>query len=213
MKQFSFCLVDHPDPLRLPEILIVISVLLIWCASIFIFIRHSELLRIRHRDLPYRSTIKSPLNSNHTAISKRNSDLISNHRARLSSTGALTPPRIDREKNNLEKFNGLERRSVSIPAVSKQQQKRQTRSFDLNSSSSVVKENEVQSNDQQQLLNPNDIPSDIKQSLLDLHQQCIENAAVIKPMISSSVTDMSRRKTMDSSPLAVPKRCVHESPV
>ena len=34
---------DRPDPLRFTEILIIISILLLWCASICMFIRHSQL--------------------------------------------------------------------------------------------------------------------------------------------------------------------------
>ncbi|CAF4440382.1 unnamed protein product, partial [Adineta steineri] len=51
---------DRIDPLRVPEIIIVLCVLALWFGSILLFIRHSELLRIRHRDLPYRLSAKAP---------------------------------------------------------------------------------------------------------------------------------------------------------
>ena len=200
-------LVDRPDPLRLPEVLIVIGVLLIWCGSIFIFIRHSELLRIRHRDLPFRSTVKLPITSNVMTIVPRASDVMSNSKSRLSTTGGLTPPPFPHGSKNRET---PETKRKSTPQLSQHEQ--QTCSFDLNPPSSTT-ETSLKPEEKQNLLDPQRVSSEIRESLLTLHRRSIENVSTTQYNTSFSASEMSRRKHPDSPGHLHEKRSVQESPV
>jgi hypothetical protein len=197
-----FLLADQPDPLRAPEVIIVICVLLLWCGSILIFIRHSELLRIRHRDLPYRSAVKTPLNLNNITIVNRTSDMVIHSRSAVSSTGGVTPPICSPGMNGYKHVE-------LIPTASQKQ--RLTRSFDFNTSS--TKYSFDKHNDSKQLLHPHRISSEIRRNLLDLHRKSVDNLSTFKYLTSYSTNDMSRREYNNGPHLIVKKRCIQESPV
>ena len=204
-------LADRPDPLRVPEVLIVVSVLLIWCASIFIFIRHSELLRIRHRDLPFRSIIKIPIASNHISMVPHTSDAMISPKGRLSSTGGLTPPTFAHAMHGSKNKEISETKPKPIPSLAQQQ--RQTHSFDLNPSCSMKETSHFQPEDKQNLLDPHRLPSETRASLLNLQRQSMENVSAMLYTTSFSANEMSRRKYRDSPRQLHKKRCIQESPV
>lgn len=181
---------DRPDPLRFTEILIIISILLLWCASICMFIRHSQLLRIRHRDLPYRPTVKSQSIPSATNLS-RVSVLIRNSEAsvqlqpksRISSISVLTPP-VNRQAHPFE-FN--------VSAASK---------------SPVNKRN-----DKEYLLHSNQNVSNRKSIVIQLQQNSCENLSTADCSTFPSANDMSRQTSHDSQSALDNERCTHESPV
>ena len=198
----SFLSVDRPDPLRLPEVMIVVCVLLLWCASILIFIRHSELLRIRHRDLPYRSSTKSPMNLNRITVVHRTSDMVIHSKPRFSAGNASTSTKYDQRIDDYNTSPTM----FSSPRYSTRQE-RHTHSFDSNMS--VTK----QPHQHEQLLDPYMIYTDKRQRLLDLHRKSMENLSMTRYPMSYSTNDVSRHESHDENHLTVNERCVQESPV
>jgi len=180
----------------------VISVLLLWCGSIFIFIRHSELLRIRHRDLPYRSSIKPPMNLNHITVVHRTSDMVIHSKPRLSSAAGLTSTVHNHKMNE-------QQNSKTIPSTNLYLSRygQNTDSFD--SSNSIPK----YSYQDEQLLDPYMISSDVRRSLLDLHRKSMEHLSGIRHSMSYSTNDVSRRKQRDDQHIMVEERCIQESPL
>ncbi|CAF2117839.1 unnamed protein product [Rotaria magnacalcarata] len=193
---------DRPDPLRLPEVIIVICVLLLWCGSIFSFIRHSELLRIRHRDLPYRSNMKPPMNLNHITVVHRTSDMVIHSKPRRSSALGL-PSSVYNHKTN--KYNKIE---STLPARLHFFPKVQ-HSYSYNSNNSIAKH----PCHDEQFLNPSMISHDVRRSLLDLHYKSMDNLSAMKHTMSYSTTDVSRRKQNDACRTTIDERTVQESPV
>jgi hypothetical protein len=57
------------------------------------------------------------------------------------------------------------------------------------------------------------IPSDVRQSLLDLHRKSMENLSTMRYSMSYSTNDVSRRQASDEQHLRIEERCVQESPV
>ena len=212
---FSF-LADRPDPLRLPEVIIVICVLLLWIGSIIIFIRHSELLRIRHRDLPYRS-IKPPINLNHINIVSQTNDTILHSKSGVSANSGLGSP-LDNYTMN-EYRHGEFSATVSSETSPRSRNYRHTRSFDMNTS--PTKYSLDKHNDKEQLLSPHRLSTEVKHHLLDIHRKSVdnvyrksmENLESIKYSTCYSTNDISKRKPDESRRLITKKRCVQESPV
>lgn len=206
-------LVDRPDPLRITDVIIVAGVLLLWFATIVIFIRHSELLRIRHRDLPFRSAVKPPVTSTHVPMHSRPSEMhrpYSYSKAYLSSSGAITPPPLmnsschdSQQQQKHAEIN--ETHSTKVSSSSRQTLK--VHSLDGNISL-------ANHDDEDQLSNPSKFSTTIRQSLLELHKKSLENLVVIISPTSFSANDISRRKEQNNSQkLLTKKRCIHESPV
>ena len=199
----NFPLADRPDPLRVPEIIIVICVLLLWCASIYIFIRHSELLRIRHRDLPFRPSVKPPMNLNHITIVHRTSDMVIHSKPRLSSTSMLTPSIYSR---TLDECKHTEVALTSRPYFARHDSR--NHSFDSNLSLRRYSQPE------KQLLNPQKIASDVTNRLLDLHRKSMDNLSTIRSSVSLSTNNLAKhRLSHDPSSSTNEARCVQESPV
>lgn len=192
-------LADRPDPLRLPEVIIVICVLLLWLGSIFVFIRHSELLRIRHRDLPYRSSNKSPMNLNRITVVHRTSDMVIHSKPRYSAGNDSISTKYDPRTDDFE----------SSPTMfpPHRYSNRHKHSFDSNMSVSK------QSHQHDQFLDPQMISSDVRRSLLDLHRKSMDNLSSIRQSMSYSTNDVSRHESNDENHLTVDQRCVQESPV
>lgn len=199
-RKLTFCFSgDRPDPLRFTEILIVICVLLLWCASIFVFIRHSQLLRIRHRDTTYRSSTKAPMNLNHITVVHRTSDMV------IHSKPRLTSPAIFRQSANLD-----DRSMLNI--VDDESKKSLVTTSNLHSfDSTTLSPKYRQLNDH--LLNPRMISSDVRRRLLDLHRKSMENLAGLRYSISYSTNDVSQCQKRHEQFLTVDVRCVQEAPV
>ncbi|CAF1169679.1 unnamed protein product [Rotaria sordida] len=193
---------DRPDPLRLPEIIIVICVLLLWCGSILIFIRHSQLLRIRHRDLPYRLSMKAPMNLNHITVVHRTSDMVIHSKPRRISSLCATSPAYNQRIN---KYKNMETISGSNSHLFPREQ----HSHSLSSNGSVVKD----SYHDEKLLDPRMISSNVRRSLLDLHHKSMENLHAIRYSMSYSTNDVSRRHQNDDQHMKIDERAVQESPV
>jgi hypothetical protein len=203
-RKIFFCsfLADQPDSLRLPEVIIVIGVLLLWCGSIFIFIRHSDILRIRHRDLPFRSSMKPPMNLNHITVVHRTSDMVIHSKPRLSSPVGV----ISTEYNH--KIDEYKKSEINSPTnLYFSRRGRNAHSFDSNNSISKYRYHD------EQLLDPYMISSDVRRSLLDLHRKSMENLAGMRYTMSFSTNDVSRCKENDDQHLKVDERCIQESPV
>lgn len=211
----SYFFSDRPDPLRLPEILIVIAVILLWCGSIVIFIRHSELLRIRQRDLPYRSSIDlNPIN-----VVNRTSDLTLQGKSRLSSASGLTPPTIKQTFPPNKRGEMIETISLILPPIL--QKRRHTHAFDCHSLSRSKLSLE-KNNDKQQFLHPERISPDVQRISLTLNPEIIDNRkpksednlSTSKYPICYSTNNILKAKTTDRNKLAMNRqRCVQESPV
>ncbi|CAF3596727.1 unnamed protein product [Rotaria sp. Silwood1] len=193
---------DRPDPLRLPEVIIVICVLLLWCGSIFIFIRHSELLRIRHRDLSYRSSMKAPMNLNRITVVHRTSDMVIHSKPRrISGLGATSP--VYNHRTN--KYKNLETIASSNSHLSPNEQ--HTHSF--SSYDSITKH----SHHGEKLLDPRMISSVVRRSLLDLHYKSMDNLHATRYSMSYSTNDVSRHNQSDDKHIKIDERAVQESPV
>ena len=151
--------------LRNAEIIIILCVLLLWCASIFIFIRHSELLRIRYRDIPYYPSIQSPMNLNHITVVHRISDAVIHSKPTSPSANTLVlthsiPNRIS------EQGMISERKSLSVP---------QPWNLDKNMSGCESNPSIRYTDSDDHLLDPQMIPRDIRRRLLDLHRKSMDN--------------------------------------
>ncbi len=209
-----FFLANGPDPLRVPEVIIVLCVLLLWCISIFIFIRHSEILRIRHRDLPFRSTIKPPIDSNHITVVTCSNDTVIHSKSCVSSIGGLTPPIGNHVMNRCRHDETIETISLSISPISR---KRRHKS----ASPSIAKHSFDKHDDKEQLFIPSRVSIDIKQDMIDLDRKTIGNLrrksmnhlSSVKYPIFSSTNDVTNRRQEDNDHLIVKKRYVQESPV
>lgn len=204
-RSHSRCLsssADRPDPLRIPEVMIVIGVLLLWCGSILIFIRHSELLRIRHRDMPYRPSLKPPANLNHVTVVHRTSDTVIHSKPRLTTALVLTTPLSHRASMDQ---NQNARKSSSV-ALSWRHDP-QTHSFDSNTSSTKNPDTD------DHLLDPQMICTDVRRRLLDLHRKSVDNIGAIRYNISYSTNDVSKQQQKNDPHLSADERCVQESPV
>jgi hypothetical protein len=203
LRNIYFPLADRPDPLRVPEIIIVICVLLLWCGSILVFIRHSDILRIRHRDLPYRSTLmKPPMNLNHITVVHRTSDMVIHSKPRPSAATGLQPSRYNRTS---DEYKTIETLSASNPYLYRA--RRHTQSID--STNSIPKSPRHNG----QLLDPYMISYDVRMNLLDLHRKSMENLSAIRHSLSYSTNDVSTRQQNDDQHLALEERCIQESPV
>lgn len=174
--------------------IIVLCVLLLWLGSIFIFIRHSELLRIRHRDLPYRSSNKPPMNLNHITVVHRTSDMVIHSKPRYSAGNVSTSTKYDPRIDDYE----------SSPTIlaSHRYPNRHKHSFDSNTS-----------HQHEQFLDPQMISSNVRRSLLDLHRKSMDNLSMMRHSMSYSTNDVSRHESNDENHLTVDQRCVQESPV
>ncbi|CAF2326270.1 unnamed protein product [Rotaria sp. Silwood2] len=209
---------DRPNPLRLPEIIIVLCVLLLWCGSIIIFIRHSELLRIRHRDLPFRSTIKSSINLHHITAVNHTSDMFIHSKSQISSASGTTPPLSNHKINGCRHGETMETISLVISPLSRK--RRNTHSFDLKALS-LTKNSFDKHQDKEHLLNPHRISSDIKRSLLDLHRKSMDNLyrkssgtlSSIKYSTFYSTNDISKRRSCVGHQLIRKQKTTQESPV
>ena len=190
-------LADRPDALRVPEIIIIICVLLLWCGSIYIFIRHSELLRIRHRDLPFRPSVKPPMNLNHITIVHRTSDMVIHSKPRLSSTSMATPSIYSRTLD--------ECKHIEVPLSSRLDSR--NHSFDSNVSLRRYSQPE------KQLLNPQRIASDVTSRLLDLHRKSMDNLSTIRNSVSLSTNNLAKHRLSHDPSYTNDARCVQESPV
>ncbi|CAF0775257.1 unnamed protein product [Adineta ricciae] len=194
---------DRPDPLRVPEIMIIICVLLLWLGSIFVFIRHSELLRIRHRDIPYRPTAKPPMNLNHITVVHRTSDMVIHSKPRFSAAGAFITPIYDTTIDEYTNSN------TGSPLTTHLLQKERPRCSTISTCSISKYPSKAD-----QLLNPYMIPSNIRRSLLDLHRKSVENIAAVRYSICYSPVDATRRKqSEDDEHDSTNARCIRESPV
>jgi len=194
---------DRPDPLRIPEVLIVVCVLLLWCASIYIFIRHSELLRIRHRDIPYRSSIKPPMNLNHVTIVHRTSDMIIHSKPRISggSNGY-------NQSNDDYEIPEIISSSTSLQPVKSNKNQYSTRE---RAQTVAVESSYSISNDR--YLNPCKIPVCVRRSLLDLHRDTMVKTSTMRYSMSYSTNDVSRRQKNTDVRIVIDDRGVQESPV
>ena len=208
-------LADRPDPLRLPEVLIVIAVILLWCGSIVIFIRHSELLRIRQRDLPYRSSI----DLNPMTVVNRTSDLTLQGKSRPSSTSGLTPPPIKQIFPPNKRGEIIETVSLILPPIL--QKRRHTHAFDCHSLSRSKLSLE-KNNDKQQFLHPERTSPDVQRISLTLNPDTIDNRkpksednlSTSKYPICYSANNISKVKISNHDKLSMNrKRCIQESPV
>ena len=176
-----FALEYHLERLRNTEVLIIICVLLLWCGSIWIFIRHSELLRIRYRHIPYNPTIKSQTNLSHINVVHRLSDTIIH--AKPTSTSAttliLTHPLSNRMS---EQGSTYERKSLLVP---------QTCNVETNvilcDSNPSIKCTDTDD----QLLDPHMIPRDVRRRLLDVHRKSVGNLSGMRYSISFPSHDLS----------------------
>ena len=195
-----FYFIDSPDPLRLPEVIIVVCVLLLWCCSIFIFIRHSELLRIRHRDLPYRPTVKAPMNLNHITVVNRTSEMVI-HSKRLSAIN----PAYTRRASLRDEITKKERRSsvaVQLPVI-------ETKQVAIQSPEALSEENGFE----EELLDPQLISSEVREQLIELHRKSMENVAAVRYSISYSANDISKHYPNSHLHFSINERYVQESPV
>jgi hypothetical protein len=193
---------DSPDPLRVTEILIIIGVLLLWCISILAFIRHSELLRIRHRDLPYRPSLKGPMNLNHITVVNRTSDMIIHSKPRSAAAPVLINAPVENAPS--AEFDAIRRHSSIAYSWPNE---RQGQSFDSSASAARHLDND------DQLLDPHMISSDVRRHLLDLHRKSMDNLQALRHSISYSSNDVSKPPTITETHLTVDERCVQESPV
>lgn len=191
--------VDKPDPLRIPEVIIVISVLLLWCGSIFIFIRHSDILRIRHRDIPYRTSIKPPMNLNHITVVHRTSDMVIHSKPRLSSTTTGLTTNV--YNHTIDEYEN--------PDTNLYYPRKEQHAYSFDSNNSVPK----YSHHDEQFLDPYMIPSEVRKSLLNLHRKSMDNIANMRYSMSYSTNDVSTRKETDDNQSVIDERCVQESPV
>ncbi|CAF1189451.1 unnamed protein product, partial [Didymodactylos carnosus] len=193
------------DPLRLPEIIIILCVLLLWLLSIFVFIRHSELLRIRHRDLPYKyGNIKPPMNLNHVLIVDRTSETVIHSKRGYSL--CLKLPAFPHESENKDDNSNIDDKNlVTLPLPLK----RHTQSFDYGNSEGSRQREE-------KLLKPYQIPSIVRRSLLDLHKATHEMS---QPSTSRSFTkylsslSVNKNQLKSSSIDKATERVLQESPV
>ena len=214
---------DRPDPLRFTEILIVIFVLMLWCASIFKFIRRSRLLRIRHRDVPYDSTIQyqslpSPTNLNHVSVITRSSEISVHPKSRVSSMDGLTPPMSRNLFQTHRRPDGME--TISLVILPEAKKRRHTHSYDLDVSSVSTYPLDKR-HDTEYLLHPNRNVSGMKSNVLELQpkscdnlpRKSVDNLSTVKYSIFHSSNDTSRRKSNDTQDVFDTKRCIHESPV
>ncbi|CAF3612616.1 unnamed protein product [Rotaria sordida] len=209
---------DRLNPLRLPEIIIVICVLLLWCGSIIIFIRHSELLRIRHRDLPFRSIIKPSINLNHITTVNHTSDMFIHSKSQISSASGLTPPINHHKIHGYKHGETMETISLAVSPISKK--RRNTHSFDLNTLS-LTRYSFDKHNNKEHLLSPHRISFDIRRSLLDLHRKSVDNLyrkstgnlSLIKNSTCYSTNDISKRKSCIGHQLIKKQKNTQESPV
>ena len=200
-------LADRPDPLRVPEVIIVVCVLLLWCGSIFVFIRHSELLRIRHRDLPYRSSMKPPMNLNHVTVVHRTSDMVIHSKPRISSNVGIPPTGFT---HNIDEYETSETMSPSHRYVSRKE--RQMNSIDSTASGPTKPRSSTHRDEQ--FLDPYMIPVDVRRSLLDLHRKSMDNLSAMRyTSMSYSTNDVSTCKQSDDQHSTVDERCIQESPV
>ncbi|CAF1244506.1 unnamed protein product [Adineta steineri] len=195
---------DRIDPLRVPEIIIVLCVLALWFGSILLFIRHSELLRIRHRDLPYRLSAKAPMNLNHITVVNRTSDMVIHSKPRLSGTGSYTTPVYN---HTMDEYSNSNTTSPSYPHTTRKGRPRGS----TISIMSTTKYPYPPNNDQ--FLNPYMISTDVRRSLLDLHRKSIDNLSAMRYSISFSTNDVSRRKESEEQNMLLDERCIQESPV
>ncbi|CAF0869757.1 unnamed protein product [Adineta steineri] len=209
---------DQPEPLRTHEIILVICVLLIWCASILVFIRHSQLLRIRYRDIPYYSPAKNSVNLNQTVLSSRTSDAAIRSKSCVSSTGGITPPIGRLIMNGYRHGEAIETVSLSISPSSKK--RRHPPSLDM-TMSLMTKHSFDKHNDKEQLLHPHRISADVKDGLLELHRKSIgnlhrksmDNLSSIKYSTFYSANDITNRQPNHTEDLTTKKRGIQESPV
>ncbi|CAF4483389.1 unnamed protein product, partial [Rotaria sp. Silwood2] len=192
---------DRPDPLRLPEVIIVICVLLLWCGSIFIFIRHSQLLRIRHRDLPYRLSMKAPMNLNHITVVHRTSDMVIHSKPRRISGLGTASPIYSHRANKYKNLETISSNSYLSP--------KEHHSHSFSSNGSITK----YSRHGEKLLDPRLISSSVRRSLLDLHHKSMENLHAIRYSMSYSTNDVSRHNQNDDQRIKFDERAVQESPV
>ncbi|UJR33404.1 hypothetical protein I4U23_020850 [Adineta vaga] len=175
---------DEVDPLRIHEIIIVICVLLLWCTSIYVFIRHSHILRIRHRDIPYRSDSKGPVNLNHIMITTRTSDAVLHRKSCISSTCGMTPPGEKRFVNESKVFGTIETISLSVSPSSRK--RRFTPLLDRHILS-ITKHSLDKHDDKKQLLDPRHISMEVKENFVSLHHKSVENLSTIKHSTFHSV--------------------------
>ncbi|CAF2239118.1 unnamed protein product [Rotaria magnacalcarata] len=209
---------DQPNPLQVPEIIIVISVLLLWCASIIIFIRHSELLRIRHRDLPTRRTIEPPINLNRVTSINYTSDILIHSKSRMSSVSIVPPVLSNNRVSGCKQGEKMETISLSIPPIPRK--RRNTHSFDLNTLLSA-KCSFDKSEDKKRLLHPYHIPSEVKHSLLDLHRKSIDsvlrkstgNLSLTTSSTFHSTNDIPKRRNFINQSLMMKKMTSQDLPV
>ena len=204
---------DRPDPLRVPEVLIVIGVLLLWCGSIVIFIRHSELLRIRQRDLPYRSSLNPSMDLDPITVGNRTSDLTLQGKSRPSSTSGLTPPTIKQSSPTYKRGEMIENISLVLPPIL--QKRRHTHAFDCRSLSRSKLSLE-KNPDKHQFLHPErtslkfsspekiDNPKPKSEDNLSTsnHPTCYSTNSILKAKTNENIKCSLNRK-----------RCIQESPV
>lgn len=172
---------EQIDRLRNTEVFIIIGVLLLWCASIYIFIRHSELLRIRYRNIPYSPASKLSKSLHHSSMVHRVSDVIAHPKPMTTSTTTLvlTNPLSNRIS---EQAGSSERKSLCVP-----QPWNIETNITLCESNSSIKY--VDNDDQ--LLDPQMIPVDVRRRLLDLHRKSVDNLSGIRYSISYPGNELS----------------------
>lgn len=208
-------LADQPNPLQIPEVIIVISVLVLWFGSIIIFIRHSQLLRIRHRDVPTRSIIEPAINLNHRISAHRASDVPTHSKSPMSSIGIVTPELSNNKLNIFKYTEKLDTVSLSLPPLSRK--RRNTRSFDLNAL--LLTKSFDKTDDKELLLRPYLVPPEVKRSLLDLYRTSVDNIhrkssssdlSLTNPTTSYSASDMSKPKGFFNNYLRVKKKTTQD---
>lgn len=174
----------HRDRLRNAEVFIIILVLLLWCCSIYIFIRHSEMLRIRYRDIPYYPSIKSPMNLNHITVVHRISDAVIHSKpASTSATTLVLNHSIDhpfRERSSM-----AERQSLSVPS---------TWNMEKNIVPCESNPSIRCTDSEDHLLDPQLIPRDIRRKLLDLHRRSMDTSAGFRHSIQYTTNDLPTQK-------------------
>jgi len=155
---------------------------------------------------------------NHIAVVARASDILVHSKSGISSASGLTPPMGDYMFHGYRHGETIEAISGAISPSSTQ--RRHTHSYDFNASTSTKYSSDKHS-DRENFLHPHRISSDIKQNLLELHRESVDNLlrksmdnlSTIRYSAFYSANDMSTHKHNHGRQLFVKKRRIQESPV
>ena len=153
-----------------------------------IFIRHSELLRIRYRNIPYSPTMKSPMNLNHITVVHRVSDAVIHSKPTSASATTLV---LSHSIPNRSREHGstCERKSLSVPQA-----------WNLDTNLTLYESNpSIKCADiDDHLLDPHMIPRDVRRRLLDLHRKSMDTFTGARYSIPiTTTTDLSTQQETD----------------